>query len=414
MKAHTKHYISIALRILLAVVGIGYIVWTLSLTDQVLIPAGYRFADGAVAQEAITLPVLSRESDGRYTLEGPLQGERVRVAVATDTMSADLPQYKPGIVTLLHDANWWLLLLGLLMILPVFPLQTLRWWMLMRCRGMNVPFLKAFRLTMVGLFFNFCMPGMTGGDVVKAYYAAKGSGLRGTAVMSVIFDRAAGLLGLIMLAGIAGLLLLSRGGLDPDVHALVIKITLLIWLGLLSVLLCAWLYFSRAVRRILGLQTVIDRLGPEYILVRVDEAAAAYRDHKPIILYAVLLSLPVHVSQAMAATCAGWSLGMGLSAGLMLTVLPVLFLAGSVPLTYQGLGVMEALAVAMLLPSPLADANQLVSMLVVLRLFLILYALVGAIFVLKGNIHLFPQTEHTSEIESQGTVDTPDETSAVQ
>ncbi len=80
---------------------------------------------------------------------------------------------------------------------------------------------------------------------------------------------------------------------------------------------------------------------------------------------------------------------------LMLTVLPVVFLAGSVPLTYQGLGVMEALIVAMLLPSPLADANQLVSMLVLFRLFLILYALVGALMMLRGDIHLHPQLEDT-------------------
>jgi uncharacterized membrane protein YbhN (UPF0104 family) len=172
-------------------------------------------------------------------------------------------------------------------------------------------------------------------------------------------------------------------------------VTLLIWLGFFGVMLGAYVYFSRTVRRVLGLQKLIDRMDPGNIFVRLDDAAAAYRYHKRVILATVLISLPVHFCQALATTCAGWALGMGLSAGLMLTVLPVVFLAGSVPLTYQGLGVMEALAVAMLLPSPAADANQLVSMLVLIRLYLIIYALVGAVHVLRGNIHLFPQTEDT-------------------
>ena len=388
-----KKLISITLKLILAAAGIGYIVCTLSWHDSVLIPAGYVFADGTVAQQEVLLRVLSQESDGEKTLQGPGEGERVRVFVPTDVVAADQPRLQPGIVSLLRGADWRLLLLGLVLVLPIFPIQATRWWLLMRCRGMDVPFVRAMRLTMVGLFFNFCMPGMTGGDVVKAYYAAKGSGLRGVAVVSVIFDRAVGLLGLVMLAGPAGVVLLARGGLDPGVQSLVQTVTILIWAGFVLVLVMAYLYFSLKVRRLIGFQRLIARMGPDNIFVRIDDAAAAYRDHKRVILVTVLISVPVHLCQAMATTCAGWALGMGLSAGLMLTVLPVIFLAGSVPLTYQGLGVMEALAVAMLLPSAHADANQLVSMLVMIRLFLILYALVGAVLMLRGDIHLFPQTE---------------------
>ncbi len=388
-----KKFVSITLRLILAALGIGYIVWTLSWSDQVLLPAGYTLEDGKVLEQEVVLPVKAVEPGEQYVLQWPETGKTFTVYVPVDTVTADKPRHKPGIISLMHGANWWLLLLGLALILPIFPIQALRWWLLMRCRGMRVSYARAFRLTMVGQFFNFCMPGMTGGDVVKAYYAAKGSGQRGIAVMSVIFDRAAGLLGLVMLAGIAGLVMLLRGELDDDLRKLVLTVTVLIWLGFFSFFVVAYLYFARRVRNKIGLQKLIDRMGPGNILVRLDDAAATYRDHKKVILITILISLPVHIAQSMATTCAGWSLGMGLSAGLMLTVLPVLFLAGSVPLTYQGLGVMEALAVAMLLPSQLADANQLVSMLVMIRVYLIIYALIGAVMMLKGDIHLHPQLE---------------------
>jgi uncharacterized protein (TIRG00374 family) len=404
-----KKLLSIILRLLLAAAGIGYIVFTLSWHDSVVIPEGYTFADGTQAQSSLTLSIISEEPVGTFILRGPDAGEQVRVSVTQDTLDADHPRWKPGIVTTMREADYQLILFGLALILPVFPIQAARWWMLMRCRGMDVPYTRSVRLTMVGLFFNFCMPGMTGGDVVKAYYAAKGSGARGVAVMSVIFDRIAGLLGLILLAGIAGLVMLSQNGLDADVRDLVSTVTLLIWLGFAGALIAPTFYFSRHVRSLIRLDRLFAKLGPDHFLVKIDDAAAAYRDHKRVIFTAVMISLPVHICQALATTLAGYALGMELPVELMLTVLPVVFLAGSVPLTYQGLGVMEALVVAMLLPSPLADANQLVSMLVLIRLFLIAYALVGAAMMLRGDIHLFPQIDQDgtdTESESE-TVDSP-------
>ncbi len=391
-----KKMLSLVLKLTLAAAGIGYIVWTLTWSDQIAVPAGYTYPDGQVAGAKEVLIVQAKDPGGA---EGALlthrPGDETVISIRRSELGVtakDL-RFKPGIVTTMCGADVSLLLVGLLLILPVFPVQAFRWWLLMRCRGMDVPFARAMRLTMVGLFFNFCMPGMTGGDVVKAYYAAKGSGARGVAVMSVIFDRVAGLLGLILLAGIAGAVMLYRGGLDGDTLRLVQIVTALIWLGFVGAVVGPLIYFSRRVRRGLGLDRLIGRLGPGHILVRIDDAALAYRDHKRVILACVLVSLPVHFCQALAAALAGRALGMGLDLGLMLTVLPVIFLAGSVPLTYQGLGVMEALAVAMLLTPGLATANQLVSMLVLIRLYLIAYALVGAVMMLRGDIHLFPQID---------------------
>src|SRR5690606_41348092 len=65
------------------------------------------------------------------------------------------------------QADVGLLIAGLLLVGLVTPLQAWRWLMLMRCRGLDPGYLKSLRLNLVGLFFNFCMPGMTGGDLIK-------------------------------------------------------------------------------------------------------------------------------------------------------------------------------------------------------------------------------------------------------
>src|SRR5688572_21830633 len=46
--------------------------------------------------------------------------------------------------------------------------------LLMRPHGLHLSLAASVRLTLIGLFFNTCLPGATGGDVVKIYYAMEG------------------------------------------------------------------------------------------------------------------------------------------------------------------------------------------------------------------------------------------------
>ncbi len=89
---------------------------------------------------------------------------------------------------------------------------------------------------------------------------------------------------------------------------------------------------------------------------------------------------------------AGQALGMNVSLIWLVAVLPVVFFAGCLPISYQGLGVMEATAFALLSMGPgTVTANQVVGMLLVGRLYILCYALLGAVVLLRGGIHLFPQ-----------------------
>src|ERR1051326_133119 len=75
------------------------------------------------------------------------------------------------------------------------------WHILLRILGIEMSRMRAFVINMVGAFYSTFMPGSTGGDVLKAYYAAKNTPFRTRAVMSVIVDRAIGLIALILLGG---------------------------------------------------------------------------------------------------------------------------------------------------------------------------------------------------------------------
>jgi len=390
-----KKHLLLVFRILVAVAGIGFILTKVSITDQVEVPAGSRLPGGHTLAQTTTFDVIW----GVYDPAEPA-GELI-VQIGTDgrgPQSMPIPQaalslngqdqkllFVPGLIWMLRTADVSMLLLGLLTVAAIYPVLTVRWWLLMRARQIFVGLPKAFRLTMVGNFFNFCMPGTTGGDVVKAYYAAKGSGRRAEAVMSVVVDRVCGLLGLLLLAGVAGLFMLHN-----DVAR---QLTIYTWLIGLGVVVAVAVYFSAFLRRVLAVGWFLGKLPAQRALTAIDQAAFAYRHHKRTVLGAIVISGAIHAALIVATSLAGYALGMQTPAGLLAVVIPLTFLVGALPVAPpQGIGVMEFFALVMLKP-PWALPNQVFGMLILIRLYQLFYSLFGSLFLLKGDIHLHPQED---------------------
>jgi uncharacterized protein (TIRG00374 family) len=93
----------------------------------------------------------------------------------------------------------------LLMVTVTTSIQFTRWFLLVRALDLPFTIGSAFRLGLVGSFWNTFAPGSVGGDLVKAYYIARGQpGRRAAAVATVIVDRLVGLFGLIWFAAVFG------------------------------------------------------------------------------------------------------------------------------------------------------------------------------------------------------------------
>ena len=121
----------------------------------------------------------------------------------------------------------------------------------------------------------------------------------------------------------------------------------------------------------------------------------SWRAEPRVLIEALALSLCVHLFLTGGTALAGRALGLEVSYPVLLTVLPVLFLAATVPLTWQGLGVMEALAFRLL---PDVAPNEIVGMLLASRLYRVAYALIGAFYLSRGdlNLHAAEDEETTS------------------
>jgi uncharacterized protein (TIRG00374 family) len=99
------------------------------------------------------------------------------------------------------DSTW--LILGFLVYGVVELVAGLRWQILLRVQGIELSWLRLWALLLIGVFFNFFIPGGTGGDIVKTFYLLKETpGKRTVALLSVLVDRLIGLIALIIFAGV--------------------------------------------------------------------------------------------------------------------------------------------------------------------------------------------------------------------
>lgn len=217
--------------------------------------------------------------------------------------------------------------------------SALRWSLLLKAQGLGVGFPQALRLTFIGLFFNNVMPGLTGGDVVKAVMIAKEHpNERARAVGTVIVDR---IIGLIVLALIA--IVVIAGDLDRYRDA---ALTVGAFLGA-AVFGCVF-FLSKRVRRAIGLDKLLKKLPMAGILEKLDEAFRMYRSQRGHVAVAFLLSVVCHVGNIGAIYAFGAAIGLDARAGIEGSVIaayvatvPVALIVSSVPLLPGGWGVGE-------------------------------------------------------------------------
>ena len=110
-------------------------------------------------------------------------------------------------------------------------LMSLRLRLLLAGEGLTIPLGKVFQLTYIGFFFNNFMPTAVGGDIVKAFYVHKQTQKTKEAFIAVFMDRFIGLFSFILIAVIA--LLISWQNIDVLLRKAILLMALCAFCGAL-------------------------------------------------------------------------------------------------------------------------------------------------------------------------------------
>lgn len=305
------------------------------------------------------------------------------------TVSTPYPLIEIGIIRLVHDAKLIYLILAVAVLPISFIITSIRWHLLLETVDIHMGQGRSFVLNMVGAFYNSFMPGSTGGDLIKAYYASKHTEHRARAVMTVIIDRILGLLALIILGGVmAGV----QWRITTCRNVAIISAGLLTMTALGLVV-----FYNSKLRKLTGLDWFLKRLPMQkqvYIAVHTMEL---YGKNPGRVALAILMTFPVHMTTIISATFAGKAFGLRLAALYYWAVVPVITLVGAIPISPQGVGVMEPLAVELTRRQGVT-VSQAFALVMAIRFSAMFWNLVASIFVLRGGYHA-PTAQEAKTLE---------------
>jgi len=272
-----------------------------------------------------------------------------------------------------------------------------RWWYLLRIQRIDIGLWESVRLTFLGTFFNFVVPGLVSGDLVKAWYASRHTDRKAAALLSVFVDRVVGLLEFAILPAVVMAVMFAVGVGDLRrlaVPAAMVAVVLASVAASLAVLL------SPGLRRVLHLSKVIARLPLQRQIALAGQAATLYRRRLGALVKALGLTFGGQTIFITAIMLTGLSLALPVPWYQYFLYVPLIYIIAAVPISPGGLGVAEAFFVTFFSPAGAAP-SEILALALMVRLIPMIWSLPGLVVALTG-----PKRPPAADIQAE--LDAPD------
>ncbi len=279
----------------------------------------------------------------------------------------------------LTTANYGYLLLALLLFEAAIIVNAIKWFILLRAQGVPVPLGALTNYTFVGFFFNNFLPANVGGDVMRGFGVARYTHRNADAAVSVVVDRIIGLMGYMVSAVIAALIvvgIVSRTGQlggAPASDALIANLTqvqIVAILGTLAIVGLFAMMLSARLRHLIGLIFEIKFLKPlAPIYEQLSNAFGAYRYQYGALFQAFLLGIANIILTSMVDIAIVAGLNGYIPPLYIFLFNPIIAVILIAPISIGGLGTMSLLYVYFYglvgVPQTLAFALSLVKQLII-------------------------------------------------
>jgi glycosyltransferase 2 family protein len=218
-------------------------------------------------------------------------------------------------------------------------LSAWRWWLLLRPVSLAVPYLRMVAFYFIGMFFNIFLPTIVGGDAVKAILLARETGAPARATMSVFMERNVGLFALLTIATAAAFV-------APPVEVRGFNLLQLTLLVLAGFIVANIVLANRPAYRL------VDYLVAMTPLSRIRSRAASlydaivpYREARwrGVVLAATAQSFLFQGVVILVVFLNAKALGLSVPVAALAVFVPLISLAGMLPISVNGLGIREAL-----------------------------------------------------------------------
>lgn len=242
-------------------------------------------------------------------------------------------------------ANWPWILAGILLTGAGLSIAALRWKEIITTVGIRIAGRKVIEIFFIGQFFNAFLLGACGGDIVRAYYVARGRhGKKAEAITTVFLDRAVGLFVMIIFCCLM-IVFRLRTFLDNEgtrQAGVLMVVFLVICVAGIVVLFRQHLFEHFKIFQKLESST---RLGP--LIRRTYDALYIYRCHPRVMAISIAFSLLNLAFLTLACYSFGHALGIKIPLIDYFTFFPVISVLSAIPITPGSLGVRESLFISL-------------------------------------------------------------------
>jgi uncharacterized membrane protein YbhN (UPF0104 family) len=308
------------------------------------------------------------------------------------------PAIEYGIKRVVSQIRWNTAVLSLLIFLPVPFFSALRLVWMLAIQDVHLDWWQSVKLTFAGNFFNFALPGTTGGDLYKAYYITRYTHHKTEAVTTIFLDRVVGLLGLMFLATVMFAYAWKRIEWEPAYRNSLATGLFLIWCGL--AVGCVFVFSSR-LRHSIGLPKLAGKLPAGEHLLRVGRATVAMRKHTVLVIMSLGVTIALQTLVVLSGFVMARALGMAGSFELYFICIPIGFLIAAVPISPpQAFGVLEYAYIQFFAHHDLNPKSVAVAFALAIRLIQLVWAVPGVLVPLLG-LHV-PSKKEFEQLELDG------------
>ena len=395
MSPATKKWISRCIKFGVCITAILYLSTKVSLDDRVVL----------VNAPDVKHVVISHDDTG-VRIRDEKTGQERHVpwsAVAiTEHHVRNQDAIERGLASIVLDTDWSWTAWAILAFGPAPFVIAWRLRLLLRTQDIPIGYLDSLLLTFAGNFFNFAMPGTTGGDLYKAYHIAKRTHKRTEGVTVVFLDRVIGLISFLLLAAVA--IFLARESIGQYGR----------WVGYAMIVffVTAGLFFSRRFRRLIRYDALLERLPFGDKLRRIDDTAFSFRYHPRAMIASLAVTVGIHflliasvylLARGLGITPRGDRTSGDLILACFLAVV-VGYLFAAIPISIQGFGLLEAVFQRVLVEGHWCGWSEMLALTLGARLIQIVWALPGVVVPWLGFARptgdpttSVPPPEHLSE-----------------
>jgi hypothetical protein len=253
------------------------------------------------------------------------------------------------IVDVLLELRWWVFAVAMGIWAFSQVIFVARWSVLLRVQSVSIGYWPAFRLHLLGVFYNNCLPTSVGGDLLRAWYVTTHTDKKLEAALSVFVDRIIGLIGMIIMALFCYWFIPAQGqqphlrfSFDFKLLSLLSEyrwVFLAIVVGLAFILLAlAWSpKGSELLRRLFA----AIRARGQAVRRKTHEALRLYCRHTLALVLALFLTFCCQAVFILGLWLIGREIGIGVHIKYYFVFFPIAWMLGALPISIGALGVWE-------------------------------------------------------------------------